>query len=67
MSVGYACYPVDGYDCATLLACADSKMYNDKTDRDLARLATGSATGAVPVPALPAFIESGNLFSETGE
>jgi diguanylate cyclase (GGDEF)-like protein/putative nucleotidyltransferase with HDIG domain len=40
VSVGYACYPLDGYDCATLLAGADTQMYNDKTERDLARLAT---------------------------
>jgi diguanylate cyclase (GGDEF)-like protein len=60
VSVGYACYPVDGYDCATLLACADSRMYNDKTDRDLARLATGTSIVPAPVPdVFPPFLETG--------
>ena len=39
VSVGYACYPTDGLDCATLLASADSCMYGDKTERKLGRLA----------------------------
>ena len=39
VSVGYACYPVDGHDCASLLSAADSRMFSDKTERKLGRLA----------------------------
>jgi diguanylate cyclase (GGDEF)-like protein len=38
VSVGYACYPVQGRDCATLLSVADARMYEDKTERKLGRL-----------------------------
>ncbi|MGC8667762.1 MAG: HD domain-containing phosphohydrolase [Chthonomonadales bacterium] len=39
VSVGYACYPGDGADCASLLAVADTRMYNQKTERKLGLLA----------------------------
>lgn len=39
VSVGFACFPRDGRDCATLLSAADSQMYGDKTERKLGRLA----------------------------
>jgi diguanylate cyclase (GGDEF)-like protein len=38
VSVGFACYPADGQDCATLLSAADAQMYHDKTERKLGRL-----------------------------
>jgi len=40
VSIGYACFPRDGQDCATLLSAADSFMYNNKTERKLGRLAS---------------------------
>ena len=39
VSVGTACYPTDGEDCASLLSSADANMYSDKTLRKLGRLA----------------------------
>jgi diguanylate cyclase (GGDEF)-like protein len=39
VSVGFACFPVDGQDCGTLLSVADSQMYHDKTERKLGQLA----------------------------
>ena len=39
VSIGFACYPQDGADCATLLSTADTRMYRDKTDRKLGNLA----------------------------
>jgi GGDEF domain-containing protein len=39
VSVGYAYFPVDGQDCASLLSAADSRMFSDKTERKLGRLA----------------------------
>jgi diguanylate cyclase (GGDEF)-like protein/putative nucleotidyltransferase with HDIG domain len=39
ISVGVACYPMDGTDWETLFANADSRMYRNKTDRKLGRLA----------------------------
>ncbi len=49
VSVGYACYPTDGEDCASLLSSADANMYSDKTLRKLGRLADrGAATDRVP-------------------
>ena len=39
VSVGFACYPTDGEDCASLLSAADTNMYGDKTLRKLGRLA----------------------------
>lgn len=39
VSVGFACYPEDGTDSTTLLAAADSRMYANKNERKLSRLA----------------------------
>ncbi len=39
VSVGYACFPQDGDDCATLLSAADTQMYREKTERKLGNLA----------------------------
>ena len=39
VSVGYACFPRDGQDCATLLSAADTQMYHEKTERKLGNLA----------------------------
>ena len=39
VSVGYACFPQDGQDCAALLSAADQQMYHNKTDRKLGQLA----------------------------
>ncbi len=39
VSIGYACFPDEGRDCAALLSQADSKMYGDKTDRKLGMMA----------------------------
>ncbi len=38
-SVGYACFPADGADFASLMADADAHMYREKTERKLGRLA----------------------------
>lgn len=42
VSVGYACYPEDGKDCASLLSAADARMYANKTERKLGHLADRS-------------------------
>ncbi len=42
VSVGYACYPQDGDDCASLLAVADTRMYGQKSERKLGLLAHGT-------------------------
>jgi diguanylate cyclase (GGDEF)-like protein len=42
ISIGYACYPEDGVDCATLVAAADAQMYRVKMERKLRLLASGS-------------------------
>ena len=39
VSVGSACFPQDGSDCATLLSTADQRMYQDKTERKLRQMA----------------------------
>ena len=39
VSIGYACFPTEGRDCASLMSAADSKMYLDKTERKLGNLA----------------------------
>ncbi len=46
VSVGVACFPDDGADYATLLSVADARMYHDKTDRKLGKLAGSGAGGA---------------------
>ncbi len=38
VSIGYACFPTDGLDCATLLSAADANMYRQKTERKLGNL-----------------------------
>jgi GGDEF domain-containing protein len=38
VSVGVACYPQDGADCATLLSVADARMYASKTQRKLGKM-----------------------------
>lgn len=35
VSIGFACFPDDGEDCATLLCAADLEMYHNKTRRKL--------------------------------
>jgi len=49
VSVGVACFPRDGQDCAALLSVADASMYRVKTERKLGRLAD-----APPAPRLAA-------------
>ena len=44
VSIGFACFPTEGQDCAALLAAADSKMYSDKTDRKLGKMTAGDRT-----------------------
>ena len=39
VSIGFGCFPTDGPDCATLISAADSRMYRQKTQRKLGRLA----------------------------
>ncbi len=39
VSIGAACFPQDGDDCATLLSAADTQMYHQKTERKLGNLA----------------------------
>lgn len=39
VSVGIACFPQDGQDCAALISVADARMYADKNDRKLGVLA----------------------------
>jgi diguanylate cyclase (GGDEF)-like protein/putative nucleotidyltransferase with HDIG domain len=42
VSVGFSSFPQDGHDWATLLSIADQRMYEDKAERKLGRLATPS-------------------------
>jgi diguanylate cyclase (GGDEF)-like protein/putative nucleotidyltransferase with HDIG domain len=39
VSIGYACYPGDSDDYTSLFAIADTRMYSNKTERNLRRLA----------------------------
>jgi len=39
VSIGYGCFPTDGTDCAALISAADSRMYREKTQRKLGRMA----------------------------
>ncbi|WP_309709280.1 diguanylate cyclase [Armatimonas sp.] len=39
VSIGSACFPKDGMDCASLLSAADQRMYQDKTERKLRQMA----------------------------
>lgn len=38
VSVGHACFPSEGQDCARLLTVSDAAMYREKTERKLGRL-----------------------------
>jgi diguanylate cyclase (GGDEF)-like protein/putative nucleotidyltransferase with HDIG domain len=40
VSIGYACYPLHGEDCAALLSEADGHMYRNKSEQKLGRLVT---------------------------
>ena len=40
VSIGYACFPADAQDPAGLLSVADTRMYQDKTERKLGKLAS---------------------------
>ncbi len=51
VSVGYACFPQDGDDCASLLSAADTEMYHRKTERKLGGLAGKERTITSPLPA----------------
>ena len=48
VSVGWACFPCDGDDCATLLSAADMQMYREKTERKLGNLAGKDKAGDTP-------------------
>jgi len=39
VSIGFGCFPADGADCTALISAADSRMYRQKTQRKLGRLA----------------------------
>src|SRR5262249_14182871 len=39
VSIGIACFPQDGQDCASLISTADAQMYRDKSERKLGQLA----------------------------
>ncbi len=56
VSVGWACYPMDGRDCGTLMTVADAQMYSDKTERKLGKLIDPAARGEAAAPAAPLYI-----------
>ena len=39
VSIGFGCFPADGSDCTALISAADSRMYRQKIQRKLGRLA----------------------------
>ncbi len=47
LSIGIACFPHDGQDCATLISTADAQMYRDKSVRKLGQLA-GNGRSTIP-------------------
>lgn len=47
-SIGFACCPVDGTDMETLISCADTRMYSQKSDR---HLVLGNNVSPAPEPA----------------
>ena len=49
-SIGFACFPQDGKDAASLLSVADIRMYHDKTERKLCILADRERGESHPVP-----------------
>ena len=53
VSVGYACFPLDGQDCASLLSAADSQMYRDKTEHKLGRLVDRTRPVSAEEPPFP--------------
>jgi diguanylate cyclase (GGDEF)-like protein len=53
VSIGYACYPIDGSDYPSLLAIADTRMYSNKTERKLRHLAQGQSATASPPETAP--------------
>ncbi len=49
VSIGFGCFPADGSDCTALISAADSRMYRQKTQRKLGRLAEVRSDEALPV------------------
>ncbi|MBV9849633.1 MAG: diguanylate cyclase [Armatimonadetes bacterium] len=52
VSIGCACFPHDGRDCASLLSAADSQMYHDKTEHKLGRLVDKTRSAPAEDPPL---------------
>ena len=52
VSIGSACFPRDGQDCASLLSAADSQMYHDKTEHKLGRLVDKTRPASADDPPL---------------
>ena len=50
VSIGHACFPADGQDCAALISAADVQMYDNKTERKLGTLADRSRLLPESVP-----------------
>ena len=50
VSIGHACFPSDGQDCAALISAADVQMYDNKTERKLGTLADRSRSLPDVVP-----------------
>ena len=48
VSIGFGCFPADGSDCTSLISAADSRMYRQKTQRKLGRLAESRLDEALP-------------------
>jgi len=53
VSIGFACFPVDAQDPAGLLSVADTRMYEDKTERKLGKLASREKQDAASKPDSP--------------
>lgn len=53
VSIGCAAFPEDGRDCASLIAAADSRMYQNKTERKLGKMAGKSVAVSDGVLHLP--------------
>ena len=52
VSIGCACFPRDGQDCASLLSAADSQMYHDKMEHKLGRLVDRTRPASADDPPL---------------
>jgi diguanylate cyclase (GGDEF)-like protein/putative nucleotidyltransferase with HDIG domain len=52
VSIGYGCFPQDGWGWATLVAAADRRMYEDKLESKLGAL-VGKEESTEPSPATP--------------